>query len=119
MIHRELSVLLLTEVRDPRVAGVTITDVDVTPDLLVARVFFSVMGDQEEVDAATAGLTRASGFLRSQLAGRVLLRLAPKLIFEYDRSVAYGRHIDELLDQIADQDRPGSGDDEHEPDQGD
>jgi ribosome-binding factor A len=110
MIHRELSVLLMTEVHDPRVADVTITDVDVTPDLLVARVFYTVMGDQEQIDAAQAGLDRASGFLRTQLAGRVLLRLAPKLIFEFDRSEVYGRHIEALLDQIASEERPATPD---------
>jgi ribosome-binding factor A len=113
LIHRELSLLLMSEVRDPRVAGVTITAVDVTPDLSLARVFYSVLGGQEEVAEAQAGLERATGFLRSQLAGRVLLRLVPKLVFEYDRSAAYGQHIEELLDQLAQEERPA---DEPEPD---
>ena len=101
LIHRELSLLLMREVDDPRLADVTITAVDVTPDLLVARAFFTVLGDDEQVAAAQAGLERATGFLRTQLAGRVQLRLVPHLTFELDKSEARGRRIDELLDQLA------------------
>lgn len=104
MIHRELSLLLMNEVRDPRVAGVTITAVDVTPDLSLARVFYSVLGGPAHVAEAQAGLERATGFLRSQLAGRVLLRLVPKLVFQFDKSAVYGQHIDQILDQLADSD---------------
>lgn len=105
LIHRELSVLLMREVRDPRVANVTITEVRVTQDLLLARVYFSVMGEAEEEKEAAAGLNSACGFLRTQLADRVQLRFVPELIFELDTSAAYGRRIDELLDQIAESSR--------------
>lgn len=90
----------MRQVRDPRVADVTITGVDVTPDLLQARIHFSVLGGADEENEALAGLEHARGFLRSQLAGRVLLRFVPELSFELDRSSAYGRRIDELLDQL-------------------
>ncbi len=101
LIHRELSLLLQQEVSDPRLAEVTITAVEVTPDLMLARVFFTTMGEDSQIAEVRAGLERATGFIRSQLAGRVLLRQVPQLAFEFDRSAAYGRHIDELLDQIA------------------
>jgi ribosome-binding factor A len=101
LIHREISLLLMQEVRDPRLAEVTITEVTVTPDLLLARIYFTVLGDAEEEKGALTGLQSATGFLRTQLAGRVRLRFVPDLIFEVDRSAAYGRHIDDLLDQIA------------------
>lgn len=101
LVHRELSLLLMREVRDPRLADVTITQVRMTPDLLLARVYFSVLGDSRAEEEARAGLDHAGGFLRTQLASRVRLRFAPELIFELDRSAAYGRRIDELLDQIA------------------
>ena len=101
LIHRELSQLLVREVRDPRLAEITITDVRVTPDLLLARIYFSVLGGPEEVAAAKLGLESASGYLRSQLGGRVRLRLVPQLVFEVDKSAEYGRKIDALLDQIA------------------
>jgi ribosome-binding factor A len=115
-IHRELSQLLIREVRDPRLAEVTITEVRVTPDLQLARVYFTVLGGAEEEKAAQAGLESAGGYLRTQLAARVKLRLAPELAFEPDRSTEYARHIDELLDQIAAETHP---DDEPEASAGD
>jgi ribosome-binding factor A len=100
LIHRELSLLLMREARDPRLADVTITEVRVTPDLLIARVYFTVLGAQEQEVEAAAALEHASGFLRTELASRVRLRFAPDLIFELDTSAAYGRRIDELLAQL-------------------
>jgi len=100
LVHRELSLLLLHDVRDPRLEGVTITEVRVTPDLLLARIFYTLLDDDASVAEAQSGLERAGGFLRSQLAARVKLRLVPELEFMHDASAAYGQHIDELLDQI-------------------
>jgi ribosome-binding factor A len=104
LIHRELSWLLMREVRDPRLADVTVTEVRVTADLLLARIYFSVLGDAEAEKEALAGLESAGGFLRTQLAGRLRLRFMPELIFEVDRSAAYGQRIEELLAQIAESD---------------
>lgn len=101
LIHRELSQLLLFEAKDPRVSGITITGVEVTPDLQLARVHFSVMGDEEDAQEALAGLMHAKGYLRTQLAGRVELRFAPDLSFEIDHTAAYAQRIEELLAQIA------------------
>ncbi|MBN1135502.1 MAG: 30S ribosome-binding factor RbfA [Anaerolineae bacterium] len=102
LIHRELSLLLMLDASDPRLADVTITSVDITPDLMLARVYFTVLGDDEKVSEAQIGLQRATGYLRTQLAGRVQLRFMPHLAFELDKSAAYGRRIDELLGELAD-----------------
>jgi ribosome-binding factor A len=91
----------MREARDPRLAHVTITAVDVTPDLLRARIHFTVMGGADEQDEAVLALEHAAGFLRSELASRVRLRFVPELVFEVDRSSEHGRRIDELLDQLA------------------
>lgn len=109
LIHRELSKLLMREIRDPRLSDVTITEVRVTPDLLLARVYFSVLGDGEAEKEALAALERAGGYLRTQLAERVSLRFAPELEFRLDKSAEYGRRIDELLDQIAAENSPKDG----------
>jgi ribosome-binding factor A len=113
LIHREMSMLLMREVRDPRLADITITEVRVTPDLLIARIYYTVLGDAEQEKEAAIALESALGYLRTQLAGRVRLRLAPELVFELDQSAAYGRRIDELLGQIAassqDEDENGDG----------
>jgi ribosome-binding factor A len=101
LIHRELSQLLMRDVRDPRISGVTITGVQITADLLLARIYYSVLGDAEAKKEARTGLESASGFLRTQLGARIRLRFVPELVFELDESAEYGRRIDELLDQIA------------------
>ena len=108
-IHRELSQVLMREVRDPRLSEVTITEVRVTPDLLLARIYFSVMGETEAERAALAALERAGGFLRTQLAERLSLRFMPELTFLLDKSAEYGRRIEELLDQIAAEESPQDG----------
>jgi ribosome-binding factor A len=108
-IHRELGQLLLREVRDPRLAEVTITEVRVTPDLLLARIYFSVLGEAEAKQEAMAALERANGFFRSQLAERLSLRFVPELTFMLDKSAEYGQRIDQLLDQIAAETLPEDG----------
>jgi ribosome-binding factor A len=97
----------MQEVRDPRLASLTITGVEVTPDLMLARVHFTVLGEEDEEQEAVAALERAKGFLRSQLAARVQLRHMPELVFELDKSTEYGQRIDELLRQIAESEHMG------------
>ena len=100
LIHRELSLLLMRQVRDPRLAGVTITAVEITPDLQLARVYFSVLGEPEEEAEALAAFQHAGGFLRTELAARIQLRFVPELIFAVDKTSANARRIDELLEQV-------------------
>lgn len=105
-IHRELSTLLLFEARDPRLAGVTITGVDVTPDLLIAHVYYALLGTEEDKSAAMVALEHAKGFLRTQVAERIQQRFAPELIFRLDRSGELGDRIDRILDRLKE---PSSG----------
>jgi ribosome-binding factor A len=111
LVRRELSLLLLHQVRDPRLSSVTITGVNVTQDLLLARIHFQTTGTDQMAEAL-AGLEHASGYLRSQLAARVQLRYAPELEFVPDRSAEYGQRIDALLDLLKEcdqtQDEPGT-----------
>ena len=109
LIHRELSQILLFEAKDPRVTDITITDVEVTADLQLARVYFTVIGGEEQTQEALDGLLHAKGYLRSQLAGRLELRLTPDLNFEVDRSAAYAQRIEALLEQIAQNDHQTAG----------
>ena len=97
LIQRELSELLQRELRDPRVGMITITGVDVSPDISHAKVFFTTLS-QEHVAQATQGLRRAAGFLRSQLARRIKLYTTPELRFEYDESVERGDRLSRLID---------------------
>jgi ribosome-binding factor A len=97
LIQRELSDLVRRELRDPRVGMITLTSVDVSPDLSHAKVFFTALG-KEQVAEASEGLARAAGFLRSQLARRLKLYTTPELRFVYDESVERGDHLSRLID---------------------
>ncbi|HEV2430826.1 MAG TPA: 30S ribosome-binding factor RbfA [Burkholderiales bacterium] len=99
LIQRELSELLQRELRDPRVGMITITGVDVSPDFSHAKVFFTVL-EKQRLEAARAGLRRAAGFLRSQLARRIKLYTTPELRFEYDESVERGDRLSRLINSV-------------------
>jgi len=85
---------------DPRVQGVTITEVDVTPDLRMARVHVTRLGTEDERKAALSGLKGAEGFLRRELGLRLALRYVPELIFFLDNTWQNASRIDALLEQI-------------------
>jgi ribosome-binding factor A len=95
-MRRELADLLQFEVKDPRVGMVTITEVEVTGDMAHAKVFYSAAAGTPELQA---GLEKASGFLRTQIAKRMLLRTVPQLHFEYDASADYGMKMSKLIDE--------------------
>lgn len=100
MIQFHLTNLLQTQVGDPRVSGVTITGVQVTPDTKRAEIFYSVLGDQQSRHDAQEGLESAARFLRREIGARMRLRNTPALVFRWDPSLEYGEHIDHLLDEL-------------------
>jgi ribosome-binding factor A len=97
---QEISEIVRREIKDPRVGFVTITDAEVSPDLRHARIFFSVLGDQEARQETTKALNRAAGFVRSEFAHRAQMRFVPEIRFEFDPSVERGARISELLAQV-------------------
>jgi len=98
-IRRELTSLLQLEVRDPRIGMVTITDVEVSPDLYHAKVWYSVMGDDAARKNAAEGLRAAAGFLRGEIGRRMHIRRAPELHFTYDDTLQRAQHIERLLQE--------------------
>lgn len=114
LIQKELSDLVERKLRDPRVQGVTITDVRVTPDLRTADVYVSRLGEEEEMREALAGLNAAAGYLKRELAPRLDLRFMPDLRFHLDRSWQQGARIDSLLEQIAAEHEPHTEEPEEE-----
>ena len=96
-IQRELADLLARELRDPGVGMITITSVDVSPDISHAKVFFTML-EKNRLEDTLHGLRRAAGFLRSQLAKRIKLYTTPELRFEYDASVEHGDRLSRLID---------------------
>jgi ribosome-binding factor A len=89
--------LLLREIKDPRIGLVTITGVKISPDLRHARVFFSCLGDEAQRTQSLRGLTSASGFIRSQVARKLNLRVAPEIAFEFDPSLEQAERLSRLL----------------------
>lgn len=87
------------EIKDPRVRGVTITQVDASADLSHARIAVRTLTDDQPVEAAIAGLESASGFIRHRLGRDLHFRRIPELHFEADESLEHARRIEELLDE--------------------
>jgi ribosome-binding factor A len=100
LIRRELSRLLLREIKDPRLRQVVVTSVHVTADLRHARVFFTGNAGGTDRQAELEGLHAAAGYLRGHLGRSLRLRYAPELTFEVDDSVDRSLHIAALLKQV-------------------
>ena len=99
-IHKEISALLVKGLKDPRIGFITITAVDVTSDLHLARVFFTVMGGPEAIRETERGLKSSIPFIRRELGRRLRLRYVPDLLFQHDTSLEYGNRIETLLQEI-------------------
>ncbi|MCD6519845.1 MAG: 30S ribosome-binding factor RbfA [Anaerolineae bacterium] len=117
-IKEELTLLLRNAVRDPRVAPLTITDVELTPDRRIARVYVACYEGEEALQEGLKGLESAKGFLRREI-GRVLRwRFTPELEFRVDRSWEYGAKIDALLEKIRQEGKwPSDEEDEQQEEQ--
>ncbi|WP_127531682.1 30S ribosome-binding factor RbfA [Paenibacillus kobensis] len=99
-IKKELSQIIQTELKDPRIGFITVTGVEVTNDLSQAKVFLSVLGSEEQKEETLKAIARGTGFIRSELGKRMRLRHTPELIFKFDASIEYGSRIEALLEQI-------------------
>ncbi len=97
LLQKEISDLLLRKIKDPRLEMVTITGVEVSPDLRMARIYFSRYGSAEEIEQALKGLQSASGFIKRELGQRMQLRRVPELAFFHDTSFERGDRIESLL----------------------
>ena len=99
-IKKELSQLIQSELKDPRIGFITVTGVELTNDLSQARVFLSVLGTDEQKEETLKALARGTGFLRSELGKRIRFRHTPELLFKFDNSIEYGSQIESLLNNI-------------------
>jgi len=97
LIKEEVSLLLQRELKDPRLGFVTVTEVDVTPDLKYAKVFVSVLGPEEQWVSTLQALRGARGFVRNWLRRHLDLRATPEITFRPDRSMEHAAHIQTLL----------------------
>lgn len=96
-MKKDLGEIVNQKLKDPRVGFLTITDVDVTNDLQHAKIYVSVLGDEEEKEQTLAALDNASGFIRTEIGKRVRLRKVPEIQFLFDEAFEYGTKIDAIL----------------------
>ena len=95
---RSLSELIRFETKDPGLSDVSLTAVDLSKDLSVARIYFSLLNPDDDPQPAMDGLKRASGFLRSKLGAALMVRHVPELRFVHDDSIAHGAEMARLID---------------------
>lgn len=99
-MKKELSDIISRRLKDPRVGFVTVTDVEVTGDLQQAKVYITVLGDEDTKAATLEALEKATGFIRSEIGSRIRLRKTPELFFEFDQSIEYGNRIEKLISEL-------------------
>jgi len=97
LVRREVSDILRTRVKDPRIGFVTVTGVRMSDDLRYAKIYVSILGDERERGESLKGLERARTFIRGELGRRIRMRHVPEIGFRYDHSIEYGMRIDEIL----------------------
>lgn len=97
LVRAAVAELILRELKDPRIGLVTLTEVDMTDDLRHAKIFFSVVGSDEERQRSLAGLQSAAGFIRREVGRRLQLRFAPEISFRLDPIPERAQRVSELL----------------------
>ena len=91
---------MLKRIKDPRLESATITDVKMSRDLRIARIYFTTTGNKKNAEEAVEGFKSAIGYVKRTLAGQLGLRYMPELRFFYDESFDYGSHIDKILKDV-------------------
>jgi ribosome-binding factor A len=104
---REVADLLSRKVKDPRVKGVTLTGIHLSNDLRHAKIFFSVLGDEEAIRNARTGLESAKGFIKREVSLGMELRFTPEIVFKHDPSLRQGAHMEKVLQSLS----PGTPED--------
>ena len=101
-VQRELSEIIRTEIKDPRVNGAmtSVVAVEVTPDLKYCKAYISVLGDEKRAKDVLTGMKSADGYIRRELAHRVNLRNTPEITFVLDQSIEYGVNMSRLIDEV-------------------
>jgi ribosome-binding factor A len=105
-IKEEVSIILHDQIKDPRLGFVTITRIELTQDLRSAKIFFSVLGKEQDYKKTKEALDSALGYIRRLVAQRIQLRIAPEITFREDRSIEYSTRVFEILEEIKSHDEP-------------
>lgn len=99
-IRKEVATMLFGEIHDPRIGFVTITKVQVSKDLRHAKVYYSIIGSDEEKEKTMEGLQSSSGYMRREIGKRLKLRYFPELTFKFDDSLEYASRIEKIIKEI-------------------
>ncbi|MCU0596268.1 MAG: 30S ribosome-binding factor RbfA [Desulfobacterota bacterium] len=108
LILREIADLLMTRVKDPRVKKTTVTGIVVSQDLRYAKVFYSLIGSEQEILDAQKGLESATGFIKREIGLRMDLKYIPDIVFKHDPSLAEGDHMEKLFRKLKTEASSGS-----------
>ncbi|MBD3372231.1 MAG: 30S ribosome-binding factor RbfA [Candidatus Coatesbacteria bacterium] len=106
---RNQLVKLIDELRDPRIGELVITEVELSPDLLFAKVYYDSNEEPEEIEATQTGLEHAVPHLRRRLAAELNLRNTPQITFHFDKDLHRAERVRELIDEVSTDDDPASG----------
>ena len=107
LILREVADLVMTKVKDPRVKKITVTGISVSKDLRYARVYYSLIGDEQEILDAQKGLDSAKGFIKREIGLRMDLKYVPDIVFKHDPSLAEGDHMEKLFQKLKTEESSG------------
>jgi len=107
LILREIADLLMTRVKDPRVKKTTVTGIVVSNDLRYAKVFYSLIGSEQEIMEAQKGLESATGFIKREIGLRMKLKYIPDIVFKNDPSLAEGDHMEKLFQRLKTEESSG------------
>jgi ribosome-binding factor A len=101
LIKKEVAEMLIREVKDPRIGMVTITGATVSKDLRIAHIYYSALGSEKQIQDSTIGLRQATKFIQREIGRRIRMRYTPAIDFQFDHSLEYGSHIDQILQTLS------------------
>lgn len=104
-IKREISIIIQNNLKDPRIAFLTVTGTELTNDLSIATIYVSIFGTDKEIENSLETLNRAKGHIRTELGKTIRFRNVPELVFKHDTSIDYAYRIEELLNEIKEKDQ--------------
>jgi ribosome-binding factor A len=110
-LKKEISKILLEDLKDPRIGFVTITRIDLTGDLRYARIYFSILGDDKAKEEGLKGIKSAMGFIRKLIAERMKLRYVTELYFKLDNSLEYSINLEKTFERIKNEHKDGQAGD--------
>ncbi len=102
-LRKEISRILQEDLKDPRIGFVTVTRIDLTGDLRHAKVYFSILGDEEKQESSVEGIQSAAGYIRKLIGERLKLKYVPELSFKLDKSIEYSINLEKMFERLRDE----------------